>query len=55
MSIKQASHIVRELGLHLVKEDGEYQVRVPGQPAATYHTDDLDDAVGTARLISRHP
>lgn len=31
----------------------EYRVRVVGGPAGSaYHTDDLDDAMGTARMLA---
>lgn len=37
-----------------VKRDAEwdeYQVQVSGSPDATYHTDDKDDALGTAKVM----
>lgn len=33
------------------REWEEYQVRVQGQPKATYHTDDRDDALRTAQVM----
>lgn len=47
-TLKQAQAVVRALGMTLRKVDGEYQVTVA--PRQVYYTDDIDDAVGTARL-----
>jgi hypothetical protein len=51
MTLSKAKAIVAEYGLRLVKCDGEYVIRVPGNPNADYFTSDLDDALGTARMI----
>lgn len=51
MTLAKARDIVKGYGFRLVKVDGEYQVRVPGKPDATYFTDDLDDALWTARAM----
>lgn len=52
MTLKQATTIVKELGLSLTKTDGEYRVRIPGQPEADYYTSELDDAIDTARAMA---
>lgn len=49
MLFSDAKEAVRALGYSLRRKDGEYVVRHPG---GTYHTTDLYDAVGTARVIS---
>ncbi len=54
MILFTAKAIVRELGFSLTRKDGEYRLApstgTPAQKEArAYYTDDLDDAVGTAR------
>lgn len=53
MTLKQATDTVRSLGLSLSKRDGEYRVRIPGNPDADYFTDDMEDAVSTAAAMAR--
>jgi hypothetical protein len=47
----EAKETVRRLGFTLTKQDGEYRVAIPGdrEHQSSYYTDDLDDAVETAR------
>lgn len=55
MTIRDAKLEVAKLGMVLSKtEHGEFRVNFKGGSEATaYYTDDLDDAVGTARLMSK--
>lgn len=55
MTQKQAKMILRALGFTMSARDGEFRIApmdgTPAQKEARAHyTDDLDDAVGTARL-----
>lgn len=51
---QEARQMVASLGLRLVYdvEYMEWQVKVPGKPEATYFTNDLQDALGTAKTMS---
>ena len=44
---------VRSKGLTIRKLDGEYRVRVPGNPNADYFTKDRLDAFDTANAMRR--
>jgi len=51
-----ASRKVLTVGTVVVRWDSssrEYIARIPGNLAADYFTPDLDDAIGTARLMQR--
>lgn len=52
-TLRQARQIVKDLGMTLRVIDGEeYRVAyVPDREASAYYTNDLDDAVGTARAM----
>lgn len=55
MSLQNAKAAARTLGFTLSKRDGEYRLApVNGTPdqkeAQAHYTNDLDDALGTARL-----
>lgn len=53
MTIKQAKATARALGFKLTHEDGEFRVcPIGGHEGQAYYTDDLDDAIGTARWMS---
>lgn len=56
MEYKEAKKIVKELGLKLSlnRDYEEYRVSLPGAGAesSAYYTGDLDDAVGTARVMA---
>ena len=54
-TLKEAMATVRNYGFTLVKRDGEYIVKPAGQNIDhphSYFTNDLEDAVGTARLMA---
>ena len=51
MTLAEATKTVRALGLSLRKVDGEYQVRT-GRTEETYFTDNIEDAVDTAKWIA---
>lgn len=54
MKLATARQICRSFGFTLVKRDGEFIVKVAGSPIddpRTYFTDDLEDAVGTAKAM----
>jgi len=45
---------IRELGFTVGVKDGEWRITPKGAPeSAAYYTDDLDDALGTARLMAK--
>jgi hypothetical protein len=55
MNFSEAKALVRPLGFTLTKRDGEYRLApIHGTPASreagAYYTNDLEDAVGTARF-----
>lgn len=54
MTLKKAKATVRDLGFGLSHNANlrEFKVIVPGNPDATYFTDDLQDAVDTARAMA---
>ncbi len=55
MTLADAKKEVAELGLTLMKRDGEYIVKPRGgriDDPRSYFTDDLDDALGTARHMA---
>lgn len=54
LTLRQAQAEVRAMGLRLISnpEYNEFVVRIPGKPEADYFTDDLKDAVDTARAIA---
>jgi len=54
LTLRQAQAEVRSMGLRLISnpEFNEYIVRIPGRPQADYFTDDLQDAVDTARAMA---
>jgi hypothetical protein len=55
MTFNEARIIIRELGMTISRRpDGEYRVNYRGacEPTA-YYTQDLDDAVGTAKEMHR--
>lgn len=54
---KQALTAIRRLGasVRYFSEWREYRVNIPGGNEATaYYTDDLDDAIGTAKQMMKH-
>lgn len=55
LTLRNAQAEVRAMGLQLISnpEFNEYIVRIPGRPQADYFTDDLKDAVDTARAMAR--
>lgn len=54
MTLKQAKATCREYGCTFRKTDcGEYRVNlIGGTEAQAAYTDDLDDAIGTAKLMA---
>jgi hypothetical protein len=53
MTIKQAREELGRVGMVLRASDGEFRVNVRGGAESTaYYTNDLDDAVGTGRLMA---
>jgi len=56
MTMKQAKLIVKSYNAQLSRVYGEYRVRWPSAgPDADYFTNDLDDAIDTARFeYQRH-
>jgi hypothetical protein len=55
-TIKDAKAHVKSLGLRLIwsSDWNEFRVIVPGNNAATYYTDDIRDAIGTAEAMAAH-
>jgi|DEB0MinimDraft_3_1074331.scaffolds.fasta_scaffold127490_2 hypothetical protein len=55
MTFTEAKETVRALGFTLTKRDGEYRVAISGDRdhCASYYTDDLEDAVETARHMAK--
>lgn len=51
MTLAMAKSLVKLYGYTLAKVDGEYQVRVRNHPEWNYYTDDIEDAVSTARVM----
>ena len=49
---KAAKAQVASLGFKLDHDGSDYIVRYPGRSAADYFTDDLQDAIGTARYMA---
>lgn len=55
-SFGEARAEARTLGCSLRRKDGEYRVNfLHGDEATAYYTDDLQDALGTARLMAEGP
>lgn len=53
MTIKQATFELRQVGVTLRKQDGEYRVNVRGASELhAYYTDDLNDAVATGKTFT---
>lgn len=53
MTIKQATFELRQIGVTLRKQDGEYRVNAKGASEVhAYYTDDINDAVATGRLLT---
>lgn len=56
MTLKTAIAEARKHGTHLRKVENEYQIKPQNKSWSSdsvYYTDDLDDAVGTAKLINK--
>jgi len=47
--------ITARISVHYVEHHDEYEVRVKGLPDATYHTDDKQDALDTAKYMATLP
>jgi len=56
MRQKDAFAAIRALGLTISKCNGEYRVAFPGpgNEASAYYTNDLQDALNTARAMHAH-
>lgn len=52
MTLAEAKQIVRQYGFTLTKSEGEYRVGT-GREESSYYTDDLADAVGTAKHMAQ--
>lgn len=52
MTMKHAAEEARKLGFTLKHVDGEYVVYPVGEPAHAYFAGDLEDALGTARIMA---
>jgi hypothetical protein len=53
LTLRAAQAEARLFGCTLIHHDGEYKVRVKGSPVGEgYFTNDLDDALTTARIMS---
>lgn len=50
---KRAFDYIRALGLKVLKNNGEWRIRIPGKPEADYFTNDRTDAVLTAERMAR--
>jgi len=51
-TLKDSQAELREIGMVLTKKDGEYRVNFKGgREETSYYTNDLDDAVGTAKAM----
>lgn len=56
MTLKNAMAEAKKHGTHLRKVEGEYQVKPHNKSwtsDSVYYTDDIDDAVGTAKLMNK--
>lgn len=52
MTYTEAQAELHRLGITLRKRDGEYRINyIDGHERTAYYTDDLGDAIGTARLM----
>lgn len=52
-TVKETATIIRSLGLTVARDGREWRVRIPGAPEADYFTDDNEDAIATAKHMSR--
>jgi hypothetical protein len=54
LTYNEAQHQAKLVGCTLVRKDGEFRVNfVGGNEDTAYYTNDLADAVGTARLMAK--
>lgn len=55
MTLKQAKVTLAAYQVRVRHRDGEYRVCMRGCPeTCAYYTDNLEDAVATGKLLSRH-
>ena len=51
MNVNEALREIRRLGVRVSRQEGEFRVSLPTDPAAAYYTADAVDSVGTARAM----